>query len=105
MLFMRLLAVFVSCSLLVAGQGIAQNAPPLDHTAKDWRFAHPDALLVGSIHPKTLVESPVIEELLKLAVTKDSSDAKAAAQTGAMFNLAKGLLSGVNEVRFSLIQT
>lgn len=112
MLFMRLVAVFVCCSLFFVGQGVAQNAPSQDQTSlsqdqnsKNWRFAHPDAFLVGSIHPKALVQSPVIEELVKMAMPKDASGSQTAAQTAAMFNLAKGLLSGVNEVRFSLIQT
>jgi hypothetical protein len=101
MLFMRLLAVFVSCSLIVVGQSGAQNTRPQDQQQKDWRFAHPDALLVGAIHPKALVESPVMEELLKQWGPKDAS----AAQTAAMLGMAKGLLSGINEIRFSLTQT
>lgn len=96
MLFMRVLAVFVLCSLLLSAQSPARDKPQ-----KDWRFAHPDALLVGSIHPKALIESPVIEEVLKQSGSKDAS----AAQTMAMLNLAKGLLSGIDEVRFSLVQT
>ncbi len=99
MLFMRLLAVFVSCSLFAVGQGVAQGTQ--DSPQSDWRFAHPDALLVGSIHPKALIESPILQEALTQSGPKDASGA----QTAAMLGLAKGLLSGINEIRFSLIQT
>lgn len=89
---MRILVLFVSCSLLVAAQ---ESAP------KDWRFAHPDALLVGAIHPKALIESPILAEAIQQAAPKDASGA----QVTAMLGLAKGLFAELNEVRFSVIQT
>lgn len=89
---MRILALFVSCSLILAAQEPAQP---------DWRFAHPDAILVGAIRPKALIDSPILEEALKQGTSKEASST----QTMAMVNLVKGLLSEIKEVRFSVVQT
>jgi len=62
----------------------------------DWRFAHPDATMVGGIRPSTVLDSPLLAAALADATKKDPS-------TAAMIGMAGGFLSGVTEIRFSLV--
>ncbi len=64
--------------------------------APDWRFAHPDATMVGGIRPRTVLDSPLLAAALADATKKDPS-------TAAMIGMASGFLSGVTEIRFSLV--
>ena len=61
----------------------------------DWRFAHPDATLVGGIRPGAVLGSPLFNAALADATKKDPS-------MGAMVGMASGFLSGVSEIRFSV---
>jgi hypothetical protein len=62
---------------------------------QDWRFAHPGATLVGGFRVKAVLDSPLVNTLIAEASVKDPS-------TGAMVGMAKGMLGGVSEVRFSV---
>jgi hypothetical protein len=61
----------------------------------DWRFAHPDATLVGGLRPQAVLDSPFLASALAEATKKEPSAAMA-------LGMAKGLLGGVTEVRFSV---
>lgn len=91
-MLMRKLILFVSCSLLLMGQ---EKVAPA--TEQDWRFAHPEATLVGGIRPQALLQSPLLEEALKQNGQNP--------QNQAMFAMARSILSGITEVRFSIIDT
>jgi hypothetical protein len=62
----------------------------------EWRFAHPDATLVGTIHPAALLNSPLLASAWTSAGPNDPSAA-------AMVAMAKGMLGGIKEIRFSLM--
>ncbi len=64
--------------------------------AQDWRFAHPGATLVGSIHVKAVLDSPLVNTLITQTAAKDPS-------SGAMVGMIRGALAGVSEVRFSIL--
>lgn len=70
---------------------------PFSAVAQDeWRFAHPDATLVGTIRPGALLSSPLLGAGWTGANPNDPSAA-------AMMAMAKGMLSGIKEIRFSLM--
>lgn len=79
---MRTLALIA----LLAGSLFGQQA--------DWRFAHPDATLVGGFRPMALLDSPMVAEVL----AQQQKDP----QVGLVLAMARGLMGGVTEVRFSL---
>lgn len=79
---MRQFVLFISCSLLAIAQ--------------DWRFAHPDATLVGGIRPQVLLSSPLLAAEIADAMRKDPT-------TSAMIGMAQGFLSEITEVRFSIL--
>jgi len=62
----------------------------------DWSFAHPDATLVGGIRPSGVLNSALVREAITGAQGKDPSAA-------AMVAMATGMLGGITEVRFSLL--
>jgi hypothetical protein len=84
---MRSLAL-VSCFLV--GSGAFAQVP-----AQDWRFAHPGATLVGGFRLKAVLDSPLVNSLIKEATAKDPS-------TGMMVGMIRSSVGGVTEVRFSV---
>jgi hypothetical protein len=84
---MRSLALI--SSFLLGSAAFAQ-AP-----AQDWRFAHPGATLVGGFRLKAVLDSPLVNSLIKEATAKDPS-------TGMMVGLMRSAVGGVTEVRFSI---
>jgi hypothetical protein len=70
--------------------------PCLLSAQQDWRFAHPDATLVGGMKPRAVLESPMLAAAIADATKKDPS-------VGAMVGMASGFLSGVTEIRFSVL--
>ncbi len=85
-----LTAGFLAAPVVFAPVAVSQ-AP-----AQDWRFAHPGATLVGSIHVKAVLDSPLVNTLITQAAAKDPS-------SGAMVGMIRGALAGVSEVRFSVL--
>jgi hypothetical protein len=85
---MRLLRVLTLsvCPLLAFGQAAEQ----------DWRFAHPGATLVGGIRVDALLQSPILNKVIEQATAKDQATAMGVA-------MVRGVLSGVSEVRFSIL--
>ncbi len=63
---------------------------------QDWRFAQPGATLVGSIHVDALLKSSILNTMIEQAVDKDPAKT-------AMVGMMRGVLSGVSEVRFSML--
>jgi hypothetical protein len=61
----------------------------------DWRFAHPGATLVGGFRVKATLDSPLVNTLITQATAKNPT-------AGPMIAMAKGMLGGVTEVRFSV---
>ena len=84
---MRSLAL-ISCFLI--GSTAFAQVP-----AQDWRFAHPGATLVGGFRIKAVLDSPLLNTLITEATAKDPS-------TGAIVGMARTMLGGVSEVRFSV---
>jgi len=84
---MRSLAL-ISCFLI--GSTAFAQVP-----AQDWRFAHPGATLVGGFRIKAVLDSPLVNTLIAQATAKDPS-------SGAMVGIARTMLGGVSEVRFSI---
>jgi hypothetical protein len=84
---MRLLrAVTLSfCPLLAFAQTADQ----------DWRFAHPGATLVGSVHVAAMMQSPILNTAIDQATAKDPT-------VTAVTGMVRGMLSGISEVRFSV---
>ena len=80
---MRILAAALLFPLFAFGQ-------------EESRFAHPDATLVGTIHPAALLNSPLLASAMTSASPNDPSAA-------AMVAMAKGVLGGIKEIRFSLM--
>ena len=72
---MRSLALISS---LVIGSAAFGQVP-----AQDWRFAHPGATLVGGFRIKAVLDSPLVNQLISEATTKDPS-------SGMMVGLMKG---------------
>lgn len=64
--------------------------------AQDWRFAHPGATLVGGIRPQSILNSPLVSAAIEEAAKKDPSAA-------AMASMVRGLLIGIREIRFSVL--
>jgi len=62
----------------------------------DWRFAHPDATLVGGFRPAAILNSPLFQSAWTGAQVGDPAAA-------AMVGMATKALSGITEVRFSLM--
>lgn len=77
------------CTLGLAAQTLSAQADG------DWRFAHPQATLVGGIRVNALLSSPLLKAALDQAGAKDPSVAMGMA-------IARSLFRNVNEVRFSL---
>jgi hypothetical protein len=86
---MRISALFAFAALpvLLCAQ---QPAQP------DWSFAHPDATLVGGIRLNSILHSPLVNEALAATQKGDPS-------TAAMVGMATGMLGGITEIRFSLL--
>src|SRR5881392_3185997 len=63
--------------------------------SQDWRFAHPGATMVGGFRVKATLDSPLVNALIAQATAKNPS-------AGPMIQMAKGILGGVTEVRFSV---
>ena len=84
---MRSLALI--SSVLIGSAAFAQVP------AQDWRFAHPGATLVGGFRIKAVLDSPLVNQLISEATTKDPS-------TGMMVGLVRSAVGGVSEVRFSI---
>ena len=61
----------------------------------DWRFAHPDATLVGGLRPQAVLDSPYLASALAEATKQEPSAAM-------MLTMAKGMIGGVTEIRFSV---
>lgn len=76
---MRIFAVGFLVSFVAIGQ-------------PDWRFAHPDSTLVGSVRPGALMDSSLLASAWTVASPNDP-----------MLAMAKGLASGIKEIRFSLL--
>ena len=62
----------------------------------DWRFAHPDATLVGGFRPQSLLKSPLLASAIEEATKNEPSAAM-------MVGMASGLLGGITEIRFSVL--
>ncbi|MBZ5633604.1 MAG: hypothetical protein LAO55_10800 [Acidobacteriia bacterium] len=91
---MRSLSTITLVSCLTVSAVFAQ-VPTTVQPNQDWRFAHPGATLVGGFRVKAVLDSPLVNTLIAEASVKDPS-------TGAMVGMAKGMLGGVSEVRFSV---
>lgn len=65
-------------------------------TRFDWRFAHPEATLVGGIYPQALLSSPLVAAAIAEAGQQDPSAA-------AIIGSIHGVLSGIDEIRFSVL--
>jgi hypothetical protein len=89
---MRSIAL-ISCFLI--GSAAFAQAPVTQLQTQDWRFAHPGATLVGGFRIKAVLDSPLVNTLIAQATAKDPS-------SGAMVGLARTMLGGVSEVRFSI---
>ena len=86
---MRASALFAFAALPVLV--CAQQAVPAD-----WSFAHPDATLVGGIRPSAVLNSPLVVGAITGARGNDPSAA-------AMVGMAGAMLSGITEIRFSML--
>lgn len=84
---MRSLALIACCLI---GSAAFAEVP-----AQDWRFAHPGATLVGGFRIKAVLDSPLVNQLISEATTKDPS-------TGMMVGLVRSAVGGVSEVRLSI---
>ncbi len=62
----------------------------------DWRFAHPDATMVGGLRVSALLTSPIVAAMLEDATAANPN-------AGAMLDILKTALGKVDEVRFSLL--
>jgi hypothetical protein len=62
----------------------------------DWSFAHPDATLVGGIRLGAVLNSPLVQAAITGSQGNDPS-------TAAMVGMATGMLGGITEIRFSLL--
>jgi len=89
---MRSLRTFALVSFLTVSAAFAQVSQV---PAQDWRFAHPGATMVGGFRVKATLESPLVNALIAQATAKNPS-------AGPMIQMAKGVLGGVTEVRFSV---
>ncbi|MEO8096130.1 MAG: hypothetical protein ABI811_00400 [Acidobacteriota bacterium] len=79
--------------LLFAFLSLSASAQEQPKSHDDWRFAHPDATLVGSIKLSSLFDSPVLAAILRNEPNAAMSMA-----------IARGEFGGVKEIRFSLQQ-
>jgi hypothetical protein len=91
---LALISSFLISSFLMGSTAFAQ-APITQTQAQDWRFAHPGATLVGGLRIKAVLDSPLVNTLVEQATAKDPS-------TGAIVGIVRGVLGGVQEVRFSV---
>ena len=89
---MRSLRTFALVSFLTVSAAFAQVSQV---PAQDWRFAHPGATMVGGFRVQATLESPLVNALIAQAIAKNPS-------AGPMIQMAKGVLGGVTEVRFSV---
>ena len=89
---MRSLRTFALISFLTVSAVFAQVS---QIPAQDWRFAHPGATMVGGFRVKATLDSPLVNALIAQATAKNPS-------AGPMVQMAKGILGGVTEVRFSV---
>ena len=89
---MRSLRTFALISFLTVSAAVAQVSQV---PAQDWRFAHPGATMVGGFRVKAMLDSPLVNALIAQAAVKNPS-------AGPMIQMAKGILGGVTEVRFSV---
>ncbi len=80
--------VLISCFLI--GSTAFAQVP-----AQDWRFAHPGATLVGGFRIKAVLDSPLVNQLISEATTKDPS-------TSMMVGMIRSAVGSVSEVRFSI---
>jgi hypothetical protein len=89
---MRLTRVLLTlaCALGLTSQNL------WGQTAGDWRFAHPQATLVGGLRASALLQSPLLKTALDQAAVKDP-------QVGMAMAIAQNMLRGVTEIRFSLM--
>jgi len=79
----------VTCAL-----GLA--SPTLLAQSEDWRFAHPQATLVGGVRVAALLQSPLLKTALDQASAQNP-------QVGMGLALAQTLFKGINDVRFSIV--
>jgi hypothetical protein len=63
--------------------------------AQDWRFAHPGATLVGSLRVKAVLDSPLVNTLIKEATAKNPS-------AEPTVGMVRQVLGRVSEIRFSV---
>jgi hypothetical protein len=89
---MRSLALI---SFFLIGSAAFAQAPAAQTQTQDWRFAHPGATLVGGFRIKAVLDSPLVNQLISEATTKDPS-------TGMMVGMIRSAVGGVSEVRFSI---
>ena len=88
---MRSLRTLALISLTVSAAFAQVSQVP----AQDWRFAHPGATMVGGFRVKAMLDSPLVNALIAQTTAKNPS-------AGPMVQMAKGILGGVTEVRFSV---
>ncbi|MEO5924409.1 MAG: hypothetical protein ABIR70_11335 [Bryobacteraceae bacterium] len=62
----------------------------------DWRFAHPDATLVGTLRPAAVLNSPLFAAALTGTKGTDPS-------TAMMASMATSVLSGITGIQFSML--
>lgn len=84
----------LALSCLLIGSAFAQ-VPVTQAQSQDWRFAHPGATLVGGFRIKAVLDSPLVNTLIAQAAAKDPS-------SNAIVGMARTMLGGVSEVRFSI---
>jgi hypothetical protein len=92
---MRSLAL-ASCFLV--GSAFAQ-VPVTQAQSQDWRFAHPGATMVGGFHVKAVLDSPLVNTLIKEADKNPSPGYSAAF----VFGMMRAQFGEVSEVRFSVL--
>jgi hypothetical protein len=63
---------------------------------RDWQFAQPGATLVGGVRVEALLQSPILNTVIEQATAKDPT-------MTAMVGMLRGVLDGVSEVRFSML--
>ena len=66
----------------------------LAQTVSDWRFAHPQATLVGGVRLGALMESPVLKMALEQATAKEP-------QAAMVMPMMQSMFKGVTDIRFS----
>ena len=89
---MRITRVLLTaaCVLGLASQSLMGQA------VDDWRFAHPQATLVGGMRVSALLQSPLLKMALDQASAKDP-------QVGMGVAIVQNMFRGVTDVRFSIV--